>query len=161
MSVHDTLTTVAKAIEAVKNDISGEIQKEAIAKNYDRIDTLNQTAKRLTNMETEIQSEHGRIGCCASATPGSKHFSITVSQGALDYHYFVVTPALKAGLMKPNQPIKIKLPTGVEFQTVALMPNRLKERGKIGAFFQQAKVKAGDVLNVKEVSPDVWEVKKA
>jgi hypothetical protein len=63
--------------------------------------------------------------------------------------------------MKPDHVITIKLPTGVEFKTTAVAPNRLRERGKVAAFFEEAKVQPEDVLNIEQTSADVWQVSKS
>ena len=123
--------------------------------------SLLRALSALTKFASDIHSEHGHLGCCIAKTTSQHHqFGVYISQGAINNNYFVVTSAIKLGWMKANQPLKIKLPTGAEFDTIAVAPNRLKERGKIGAFYKAAKVKAGDKFEVEEISPGVWEIKK-
>lgn len=161
MPIHTTLVALEGAIQSAMNAIANEIQTEAKQSNFEKVDVLTQGAKRLTKLEGDVHAEHGRLGCCVAKTTSQHHqFSVYISQGAINNNYFVVTSAIKLGWMKANQPLKVKLPTGVEFDTIAVAPNRLKERGKIGAFYKAVKVKAGDKFDVEELNPGVWEIKK-
>jgi hypothetical protein len=159
--IHKILGNIEEVIENSKAGLSLEIQQAANANEYDRIDDINRFAKRLVSIQEEIHQEHSRLGCCAYQpnTSGRKRFDVAITDGALTHKYFVVTPALRAGWMKLNQPITVVLPDGKQFNTVPVF-NRLKERGEIGGLFEKSSVKAGDVFDVEETAPSTWVISK-
>ena len=84
-----------------------------------------------------------------------------VTQGEINQNLLTLTDARKRGLIRIGEPLKIRLPDGQQFETELVHPgNKLRERGRIGEFYRQNKIKPGDHILLEETEPGVWTLSK-
>jgi hypothetical protein len=86
-----------------------------------------------------------------------REFSIEITKGMINQSLLTLTQPKKLGLIEHGEKMTIKTPVGNEFSTEVLaIGNRLKERGRIGAFYEHAKVEPQDRVILKETKPGYW-----
>lgn len=86
-----------------------------------------------------------------------RQFSIEITKGMINQSLLSLTHPRKLGLIEHGEKMTIKPPIGKEFTTEVLaIGNRLKERGRIGAFYDHAGVEPEDRLILKEAKPGYW-----
>jgi hypothetical protein len=129
----------------------------------EQLDHLEEVRKHLIalkNIHDTILDEEGLSPESQSVRdPKSslREFSIEVTKGMLNQSLLTLTQPKKLGLIQHGEKMTIRPPVGKEFTTVVLpIGNRLKERGRIGAFYEHAKVGAQDRVILKETKPGYW-----
>lgn len=119
---------------------------------------LNQIETRLDYLETEKLSVEE--GAQASATTeGLRKIRVEVTQGMLNQKVLTLTVAKRRQLITKDEQFRIRMPDGQVIDTCLIQPgNRLQERGAIGRFYRENKVKEGDCVHLDEVRPGEWEI---
>ena len=98
-----------------------------------------------------------------AATPSrrSRKIRTPVTQGEINQNLLTLTDARRRGLIRIGEPFKIRLPDGQLFETELVHPgNKLRERGRIGEFYRQHKIKPGDNVLLEEIEPGLWTLNK-
>lgn len=147
------------------------------AKKHDLASIRRHTVKaaELEELKQQHVAIQQRIACLASGdsaepltaagqTNGSlRELPIEVTAGMIRRQLMTLTPHVNRGKIKAGEQFIIEaLPSGERFQTELLeQGNRLRERGKIGRFYKDAKVNEGDYVLLSEVALGRWTLKKA
>jgi hypothetical protein len=88
---------------------------------------------------------------------GLRTITVEVSQGMLNQHLLTLTDARRQRVVHLGEKFKIQLTDGTEFTTELCDPgNKLRERGLIRRFYDEAKITAGDKVILKETSKGNW-----
>jgi hypothetical protein len=91
------------------------------------------------------------------ADTGLRYLEIVLTEGMINQSLLTLTKAKKLGLVRIGEAFKISTPTGEPFETLIVEPgNRLKERGRIGQFYSEYKLKEGDIVWLKESARGSW-----
>lgn len=131
-----------------------------LIKQLDRLDEVRKHLIALKNIYDSIlddeclspESESRR-----DAKSNLREFSIEVTKGMINQNLLSLTQPKKIGLIAHGEKMVIKPPVGKEFSTEVLaIGNRLKERGRIGAFYEHANVEPGDRIILKETKSGFW-----
>jgi hypothetical protein len=74
------------------------IQEAAERNDYDRIENLNGSARRIVSMEREIRHEHSRMECCDQGRRDGhgRSFETVIEGGAVKNHYLSVKAGVAA-----------------------------------------------------------------
>lgn len=100
----------------------------------------------------------------ASAEKTSKRLRkirTSVTQGEINQNLLTLTDARKRGLIRTGEQFRIRLADGRQFETELVYPgSKLRERGRIGEFYRQYKIKPGDHILLEETEPGVWTLAK-
>lgn len=90
-----------------------------------------------------------------------RRIRVSITQGAINQNLLTLTDARKRGLLRSGEHFKIRFPDGEELETELIQPgNKLRERGRIGAFYRHQEVHVGDYVILAEIEPGVWTLTK-
>jgi hypothetical protein len=130
-----------------------------------RLDELKDLRERLSSMKDAYDSilEEESLVAEGTALKGTdtklRRISLEVSAGMLNQSLLTLTKAKKLGVVSVGEKFAIETPTGAPFETTLLrVGNRLKERGRIGAFYEDQKVEELDRIILEEVKPKHWKL---
>jgi hypothetical protein len=88
---------------------------------------------------------------------GLRKFRVEITEGAINQSLLSLTAAKKQGLVEVGERMTIHTPVGKAFKTrIGKVGNRLEERGRIKAFYNECKVEENDVVVFEEIEPKVW-----
>ena len=123
-----------------------------------RVSELEEIRNRLCSLKNGSQPS----GSTSQTSGAIRALSVEVTQGMINQNLLTLTPHVKAGTIRVgDRLIIVALPSGDQFQTELLVNgNKLQERGKIAKFYRDAGVRAGDVVQLTEVNPGHWQLKK-
>lgn len=112
----------------------------------------------------------GLDAAIAAASPGAsvattnrrlRKIRTSVTQGEINQNLLTLTDPRKRGLIRIGEQFKIRLPDGQRFETDLVHPgNKLRERGRIGEFYRQYKIKPGDNILLEETESGIWTLRK-
>jgi hypothetical protein len=138
------LQECAKKVEVLKGDLR-------------ELATIQEHAVEILTNNLSFDSD----GTEVSAT-GLRRMSIEVSRGMLNQHLLTLTDAVQRGLVRNGEQFTIQLPDETTFVTELCNPgNKLRERGQIRRFYQEAKIQPGDKVVMIEVSRGTWSLRRA
>jgi hypothetical protein len=123
------------------------------------IKTLVSVEQRLRDLEPLRQ-----IATAPSNGEGKlRELPVEITGGARREHYLALTKHIKSGRVQIGEDFIIETePSGERFRTELLAKgNKLRERGAIGRFFDDAGVHEGDFVVLVETAPKRWTLKKA
>lgn len=155
----------------MKNAMEG-IAMAANRQDLMALESLTQRATEMRAMRDQIVAIDGRLrslenGSAVGAgqrqpSSGARDIRVEVTQGMINQNLLTLSDAIKRGQIKAGEVLNITaLPSGDIFVTELLEAgNKLRERGKIGKFYRDAAVHAGDVVMLREVTPGRWELRK-
>lgn len=93
---------------------------------------------------------------------GLRTLTVEVSQGMLNQHLLTLTDARRQGVVRIGEKFKITLPGGTTFETELCDPgNKLRERGLIRRFYEEAKIADGDKVILTEITAGTWQLMSA
>lgn len=131
-----------------------------IIKQLDRVSEMKSQLLALKNRHDEILDDEGLLsssGGVESEKSGLRQFFVEVTEGMLKNSLLTLTKPKKQGLVQHGEEMTIHMPFGREFTTEILpIGNRLRERGKIAAFYEHEKVVSGERVLLKETKPGHW-----
>jgi hypothetical protein len=125
---------------------------------------LRAMADQITAIERRFESlvNGSHPSTVKHAPRGIREFVIEISQGMINQNLLTLTEQVKRGLIRVGEKLIVEtIPSGDRFET-ELMPsgNKLQERGRIGRFYRDCGVRAGDVVLLTEITPGLWQLKK-
>jgi hypothetical protein len=135
----------------------------AMLSQIDELEKLKGVAGKLQERMEEIRDHELCISCGSdqrtSVKNGLRKVTIQITEGMLRQSLLSMTAAKKAGVVKLGEQFKIHLPSGEELATELINPgNKLRERGRIQAFYKAKGVKEGDYVVLTEFEKGVWKM---
>lgn len=108
------------------------------------------------------QKKTGDVGQTMPIRSDRGRMVIEVMQGMINQNLLTLTEHVNAGRIRPGHELKIEArPSGELFCTDLLSEgNRLRERGAIARFYRDARVHAGDRVELVEGNPNRWILQK-
>lgn len=133
---------------------------------------LSRERQLAENAESEARSRREqidkKIASFTGAVEPAKEFKgrktqLRVTRGSIRNSYLLVTRALDDSLLDPAEELTIHCPaTGETFVTGIYGQNKyLKERHKIGEFYEAAGISRGDWVLLEETAPGKWRLLKS
>ena len=126
----------------------------------DELKALMEGATVLQDRMEEIRDKLGlgsASGKAETTKDGLRKIDVEVTEGMLRQSLLSLTRAKKANLVKVGEQFTIRLPGGEEFTTELIEPgNKLRERGRLRAFYEEHCVKPGDHVLLTEIEKGVW-----
>src|SRR4051812_46370442 len=122
-----TLRSISNAEKAVTSDIQHAAQKA----DWNVVDVLTRTGKRLTELKAEL-SAHSN----ATRTATLSHFDVQVTSGAIEYKYLAATPGIRAHAFRVGQAVTLKLGAR-EISTVVLKYGRFRDRKNVAKYYAE------------------------
>jgi len=143
-SSHDT----AKISQYTKIAESAEKLKQKLKDLYDNLDVLESELSPQPKNESkkaEFQST------------GLRHFRVRVTQGMINQNLLTLTQQVKLGEIRIGEVLRVQTSEGDLFKTELLSPgNKLRERGRVREFYEKAKIRADDFIELIERKPAEW-----
>jgi hypothetical protein len=170
MNLNDIPTTIETLMVRTMAKISHAAGKPDC--NVAELEALTKRASELKQMKEQVAAIQHRLHSMSgggesrgksSAREGFlRELLIEVSQGMISQNLLTMTMPLRRGLVKVGEELIIEpLPKGERFKTDVMQPgNKLRERGKIGKFYRDAGVQAGDYVILREVALGQWQLQK-
>jgi len=130
----------------------------------DGVKKLKTAAERLREGMEELRDRLGISGgslniCNSKNKGGLRTIKIEITDGMIRQSLLSMTDAKKRGLVKVGEQFQLKMPGGLAFETELIEPgNKLRERGRIKAFYDEHKIKPGDFVVLKEIEPGTWDI---
>src|SRR5215469_5696573 len=103
-AVEEKMQSAIQSIAATEKVVALEIQKAAQKGDWNVVSTLTTTAKKLTEIRTELSAEHSKF-----VSPSNKKFVVEVTKGAIAHNYLSATPGIAAHLLKVDQDVTLAL----------------------------------------------------
>lgn len=140
------------------------------------IQRLSKRAAELKELKEQAASIQQRIASLTSepieATPttqpkqtngAGRTLFVQVSDGMIRQNLLTLTPHVKRRKIGIGEQLVIEaLPSGERFQTEVLdKGNKLRARGQIARFYNDAKVRPDDYVVLTETTPGKWTLRKA
>jgi len=168
------MNALAEQITDAINHTMRDISKAAERCDFSELEHLTKKASELRAMKDQVVAIENRLvhmtnGTHTTAvpqqqrTPGViRELGVEVTQGMINQNLLTLSDHIKRGMIRPGESLTIEtVPSGDRFDTELLANgNKLQERGKIGKFYREAGVVAGDVVMLSEVTPGQWKLKK-
>lgn len=149
---------VTNALSKLINSLAGRIGDAAQKQDFAGVEKLNSTVRAIQTAQSIIDREHVSFGCCSQTQASPRSFFVQITAGAIRWSYLNVGDGTKKRYFTSGEIIRLRMPNGVEFESMIMPQNRLQERGKISGFFASDKTRPGDRFLVSEVSPRLWEM---
>lgn len=159
-----------KRIERLLKKLVLEIDRALKEKNFSQLEKLSKKLSEVNSLKEQIAAIDSRLSALesnssiAAGSPfGLREIRTAITEGMKKQNLLTLTEAIKQGKVRVGEHFAIEaLPSRDRFETVLLASgNKLRERGKIGKFYRDAGVQAGDSVLLKEVTPGRWELLKA
>jgi len=163
----------SKAIEAMISKKLAEIGAAASEQNLAKVAALTRQASELEDMKKTVLNIEQRLKelpttpdekiAAQAPTINSRVLPIEVSQGMINQNLLTLTEHVKRGIVSAGEDMIIEvIPSGERFRTeLVVNGNKLRERGAIGRFYKETKVKEGDFVVLTESEPNRWKLHKA
>ena len=92
-----------------------------------------------------------------------RELPVEVTQGMINQNLLTLTDHVRWGRIRAGEDLIIEAqPSGARFRTdLVENGNKLRERGKIGQFYREAGVHAGEFVVLTETAPQRWTLRKA
>lgn len=165
------MTTLSKQIEDAIDETMTQLSKAAVRRDFPVIDAMTNKASELRTLQQQLTAIENRFrhleGATIDPTSGGplaiREIAVEISQGMINQNLLTLTDAVKKGLIRLSEKMVIEtLPSGNTFETELMANgNKLRERGKIGKFYREAAVRAGDAIVLREVTPGRWQLRKS
>jgi hypothetical protein len=162
----------SNGIEVEITNTMQQISEAARRGDLDAVEKGTKKAGELTAIKDQHEANKNRFNTLKNGsqpsgafarTPGAiRELAVPVTQGNINQNLLTLTEPVKRGKIRIGESLSIEaLPSGDRFQTELLaIGNKLQERGKIGKFYRDASVRAGDVVLLTEITPGQWQLKK-
>jgi hypothetical protein len=149
--------------EAAKNTDLPSIQR--LTRQVAELEELKQQQAAIQQRMAKLI--HDEVTASVSPMDGKangklRELPVQVSEGMIRQNLLTLTPHVKRGRIKIGEELVIEtLPAGEVFQTVVMEKgNKLRARGAITRFYQDAKVQADDHVLLTETAPGRWTLRK-
>lgn len=147
---------------------TAEISIAALGGSIDSIERIGRKLSELKRVENWSSQYEERLSAMSGTKARSKdsdqlrEITILVLPGMITQSLLSLTPAIKSGIISPGEKLSIEaFPSRERFDTVLLpVGNKLQKRGKVGKFYREAGVRAGDTVVLREVGRGRWELRK-
>jgi hypothetical protein len=170
-SIAHLTTEIADSFDFVKDDIQMRFEDSGVKDAsearmlincLDKLEALKEALSKIENcydvireeinfVETELVSETNDLGL--------RRIEVEVSRGMREQSLLSLTAAKKRGIVDVDEELEIVVPDGTSFKTKIVSPgNRLRERGRIKAFYEAEDVSADDVIILEEIEPKKWKL---
>lgn len=154
--------------------IMGAVQQAASEQSVEELGRLAHLAKetksmrehlvllerRLAELEKGIvENDHKPVQVSSNWPTGTlRELRVEVTQGMINQNLLTLTDHVNVGRVQPGEDFTIEAKGSDEqFRTPLLANgNKLQERGAVGRFYRHNSVKPGDVVLLKETSPNRW-----
>ncbi|CAA6677363.1 MULTISPECIES: hypothetical protein [unclassified Lentimonas] len=158
---------IKEAFQKMHSDLEEKFA-EADDMNYGRyLLELSDELKLIDKLQEEVglrydrvREQEGLIECDEnhlSPSSGLRQITVKLTDGMIKQSLLTLTKAKKLGLIRVGEPMRIQTSDGAPFDTTVVEPgNRLKERGRVKAYYDQWELKAGDDLILEELERGVW-----
>jgi hypothetical protein len=91
-----------------------------------------------------------------------RHFRIRVSQGMINQNLLTFTPQVKYRELSIGEVLRIETSEGGLFKSeIISQGNKLRERGHVREFYEKARIKADDFVELIERRPSEWYLRPA
>jgi hypothetical protein len=160
-----------KQIEGLMAKVWDDLKEAADKKDSAALAPLNGRMAELAKMKKDLQGiitrvqEMGDIKKVAFSAPGPglRKIRIKLTQGMINQNLLTLTQARRNGIVQLGETFRIEaLPNHRNFvTTLERVGNKLRERGFIAEFYRAAGMQAGDIVEMIEVSPGSWQLKRA
>ena len=170
MNTSDIPTTIKNLMDQTMTKIT----EAASSQNLAELEALTKRASELKHMKEQIAAIQHRLVSLtdkgdAKFRPSNdsaltrRELLIEVSQGMINQNLLTLTEPLKRGQIRVGEELIVEtLPSGERFKTAVMTNgNKLQERGAIGKFYRSAGVKAGDFVELREISRGSWQLLKS
>ena len=158
----------------LEHALSNALRQISAAAERGDLNTVEQQTKKaseLRAMKDQVQAiknrlrsfENGSLTGVVSAQTSSvvRELAVEVTQGMVNQNLLLLTEQKRRRLILSGERLNIEaLPSGDHFETELLDSGRLHERGRIGKFYRDAGVRAGDIVLLREVTPGHWQLNK-
>jgi len=164
MNIDTIMDAVATAME--------QISEAAQQGDLGRVESLIKKASELKAIRDQVLALESRlvaltqspeIGSTSSRElmPSLRELPVTVTDGMIRQNLLTLTDAIKRRAIGVGDKLAVETPNGDQFETILLETgNKLRERGKIGKFYRDFNVRAGDVVLLREITPGRWLLQK-
>lgn len=166
------MTNLSKQIEDAIDETMTQLSKAAGRRDFSVIDAMTNKASELRTLQQQLTAIENRFrhlaqGATSDANSerplSTREIAVEISQGMINQNLLTLTDAVKKGLIRVGEKMVIETqPNGTILETQLLANgNKLRERGKIGRFYREAAVQAGDTIVLRELTPGRWELRKS
>jgi len=155
---------VAQQIARITETTRADLGRTNTGRIRDYLRILDELDQALRHLD-EVQRGIDRLGAprdgpdspTIPSTPSPRKIVISVSQGMINQNLLTLTSARKRGLVRSGEQFIVTLPNGRQFKT-DLCPsgNKLRERGQIRAFYEEAQIRCGERVILVESEPQHW-----
>jgi hypothetical protein len=91
-----------------------------------------------------------------------RHFRIRVTQGMINQNLLTFTPQVKYREISVGEVLRIETSEGGLFKSeIIAQGNKLRERGHVREFYEEARIKADDIVELIERKPSEWYLRPA
>jgi hypothetical protein len=165
------MTNNNESTEQLIETLTAEIAKEGEAHRFSNLAGLVGKLNHALQLEAEERSVKTRLELLRASISGEggsptdrpiQRLIVHVTQGMINQNLLTLTEPIKTRLIRVGENMHIRcVPSGDEFETTVLASgNKLQERGKIGKFYRDAQVKAGDVVELRNLGNHHWELRR-
>lgn len=125
--------------------------------------TVSLIESRIKSMETDVPATILGVGTVVADHKGGRVFAIEVTQGMINQNLLTLTDYTKRRMIEVGESLSIQsIPSGERFETRLLANgNKLRERGAIARFYQDAGIKAGEYVTLEEIAPQQWILRRS
>jgi len=164
---------LANEIETEIANTMQQISAAAGRRDLSAVEQLTKKAAELTAIKDQDEANKSRFRTLRNGsqpsgafvrTPGAiRELAVHVTQGMINQNLLTLTEPVKRGKIRVGERLSIEaLPSGDRFHTELLViGNKLQERGKVGKFYRDAGVHAGDLVLLIELTPGQWQLKRS
>jgi hypothetical protein len=152
-----TMQQIAAA--AGQNDL---VAVEQSTKKAAELSALKDQAEAINNRFHGLKNGSQPTGAFVRTPGARRELRVPVTQGMISQSLLTLAEAVKRGEIRVGERLSIEaLPSRDRFQTELLASGKkLRERGRIGKFYRDAAVHAGDVVLLTERTPGQWQLQK-
>lgn len=148
--IHENLSEANVGVELAAEGLA------ALKKIRDALKLLDKAVEEAESAEAWFLGADFDIERAGRSGLGTQ-IGIFVTEGMISISALSLTHAVKQGVLHRGQALRVTLPNGQSFETTIDSPgNRLKERGKIAAFFKMEGVTPNTWVYLKEYSRGEW-----
>lgn len=130
-----------------------------------KLDELKELRQRLVSFKDtydeilEEESLQSESSISTHSKSDLRRISVDITEGMLNQSLLTLTKAKKMGIVRVDERFVIQPPEGAPFETKLLrVGNRIKERGRIGAFYEDEKIEDLDRVILEETKPKHWKL---
>jgi hypothetical protein len=145
-----------------------DLKEAADKKDSASLNPLNGRMAELGKMKKDLQAIITRIQemvalpsiGTAKTSSGLRKIRIKITQGMINQNLLTLTEAKRNNIVRRGENFTVEtLPNQKKFTTfLERVGNKFQERGAIARFYRSANVHAGDIVEMTELTPGVWQL---